>query len=184
VGVRPAPDAEPGRWLLRSDVGWMDLVRFGPPGFDAYVRIAFSDESSLLGDGEDPVLRSALATLAGHTTTPSVAYAAIWEGWTGAAQRPAAPVLRLRHRTMLLFTGAVDELRDAPTLAWGGSPGQGFQEPHLVWPADRAWCLACEVDEEVEFTVGCAEPAAEALAAALPGAVRRATYGEDAPLYR
>ncbi|RMB58715.1 hypothetical protein EAX62_11280 [Tessaracoccus antarcticus] len=23
--------------------------------------------------------------------------------------------------------------------------------PHLVWPEDRAWCLACEVDEEIEF---------------------------------
>jgi hypothetical protein len=24
-----------------------------------------------------------------------------------------------------------------------------------VWPEDQAWCLACEVDEEIEFTVGC-----------------------------
>jgi hypothetical protein len=53
-----------------------------------------------------------------------------------------------------------------------------------VWPQDQAWCLACEVDEEIEFTVGCSEEAAQALAQARPGAVRRARYGEEAPLYR
>jgi hypothetical protein len=57
-------------------------------------------------------------------------------------------------------------------------------EPHLVWPADRAWCLACEVDEEIEFTVGCSEDAFQALHSAMPGAVRRARYGEQAPVYR
>jgi len=57
-------------------------------------------------------------------------------------------------------------------------------EPHLVWPEDQAWCLACEVDEEIEFTVGCSGEASQALAGALPGAVRRVHYGEPAPLYR
>ena len=84
---------------------------------------------------------------------------------------------------MLLFTGAVDVLRDAPALAWYGA-AHGYQEPHLVWPKDRAWCLACEVDEEIEFTVGCSLDAAQALDRALPGAVRRVHYGDPAPLYR
>ena len=85
---------------------------------------------------------------------------------------------------MLLFTGPVEALRDAPALAWYGSAAGVAQEPHLVWPEDQAWCLACEVDEEIEFTVGCSEEASLALARALPGAVRRARYGEPAPLYR
>jgi hypothetical protein len=51
-------------------------------------------------------------------------------------------------------------------------------EPHLVWPEDQAWFLACEVDEEIEFTVGCSGEASQALAGALPGAVRRVRYGE------
>ena len=85
---------------------------------------------------------------------------------------------------MLLFTGPVGELRDAPALAWYGSAQGCHQEPHLVWPADRAWCLACEVDEEVEFAVGGSAEASEGLAEALPGAVRRAHYGESAPMYR
>jgi hypothetical protein len=53
-----------------------------------------------------------------------------------------------------------------------------------VWPEDRAWCLACEVDEEIEFTAGRSGDAAQALATAFPGAVRGAAYGEPAPLYR
>ena len=97
---------------------------------------------------------------------------------------PQAPRVEIPHRVMLLFTGAVGALRDAPALAWYGSAAGAAQEPHLVWPEDQAWCLACEVDEEIEFTVGCSEEASEALAGALPGAVRRVRYGESAPMYR
>ena len=100
------------------------------------------------------------------------------------ATLPQAPRVEIPNRVMLLFTGPVDALRDAPALAWYGSAAGVAQEPHLVWPADQAWCLACEVDEEIEFTVGCSGEAAQALASALPGAVRRVRYGEPAPLYR
>jgi hypothetical protein len=147
-----------------------------------YVRVAFADVADL--DGEDPSLRTALATLAGHTTTPSSGYAAIWEGWTSREPAPRAPRVSIPNREMLLFTGSVDELRDAPALAWYGSAQGIYQEPHLVWPEDRAWCLACEVDEEIEFTVGCSVDASRALARALPGAVRRVRYGQDSPMYR
>jgi hypothetical protein len=188
--IRPAPDADAARWLLRSDVDWWDLVRYGPPGFDAYVRIAFSRESEtevVNSSDEVPVdaVRTALATLASYTTTPASGYAAIWEGWISGASVPQAPRVEIPNRAMLLFTGPVEALRDAPALAWYGSAaGVEQQEPHLVWPEDQAWCLACEVDEEIEFTVGCSGDASQALARALPGAVRRVTYGEPAPMYR
>jgi hypothetical protein len=182
--VRPAEDAQEGQWLLRSDVHWWDLVRYGPPDFNVYVRIAFAqppDDADL--PGEDPAIRLALATLATFTATP-VAYAAVWEGWTSSASPPQAPRVPIPNRSMLLFTGPVGALRDAPALAWYGSAQGVYQEPHLVWPEDHAWCLACEVDEEIEFTVGCSDDAAQALTDALPGAVRRVKYGEAAPLYR
>jgi hypothetical protein len=83
----------------------------------------------------------------------------------------------------LLFTGPVEVLTDAPALAWRGASAGILQEPHLVWPADHAWCLACEVDEEIEFTVGCSSAAATALTSAVPG-VRAVGYGVEAPLYR
>jgi hypothetical protein len=182
--VRPAANADAARWLLRSHAYWWDLVRYGPPGFDVYVRIAFAhDAVDVDQGGEEPALRAALATLATYTATPASGYAAIWEGWTGGDPAPEAPRVDIPHRAMLLFSGPVDVLRDAPALAWYGS-ARGYQEPNLVWPEDQAWCLACEVDEEIEFTVGCSLDASQALARVLPGAVRRVRYGEPAPLYR
>jgi hypothetical protein len=183
--VRPAANADAARWLIRSDVHWWDLVRYGPPGFDVYVRIALAEDGDEAGrEGEDPALRTALATLVRHTTTPERGYAAIWEGWISGDPAPRAPRVAIPNRVMLLFTGPVEELRDAPALAWYGFADGVYQEPHLVWPEDHAWCMACEVDEEIEFTVGCSTGASEALARALPGAVRQVLYGESAPMYR
>ena len=84
---------------------------------------------------------------------------------------------------MLLFTGPVGVLRDAPALAWYGS-AQGYQEPHLVWPEDQAWCLACEVDEEIEFTVGVPGTPPRLWLGPCPALFVRVGYGEPAPLYR
>ena len=187
--IRPAADPDAAQWLLRSDVDWWDLVRYGPPGFDVYVRIALAqdvgaDAGNRSGEALVDAVRAALAALGSYTATPSKAYAAIWEGWTSMAPRPQVLRVEIPNRAMLLFTGPVEALRDAPALAWYGSAACVFQDPHLVWPEDQAWCLACEVDEEIEFTVGCSGEASQALATALPGAVRRVRYGEPAPLYR
>jgi hypothetical protein len=189
TGIRPAEDAGAAQWLLRPDVDWWDLVRYGPPGFEVYVRIAFPRDSGagadhLSGEEQADAVRTALTALTSFTTTPSQGYAAIWEGWVSRRPVPQAPRVEIPHRVMLLFTGPVDVLRDAPALAWYGSAAGLGQEPHLVWPQDHAWCLACEVDEEIEFTVGCSTQASQALARALPGAVRRVPYGEPAPMYR
>ena len=189
TAIRPAADADAAQWLLRADVGWQDLVRYGPPGFDVYVRIAFPQDSEAdagnpSGEAPADAVRTALTTLASYTTTSFKGYAAIWESWTSRAATPQAPRVEIPHRAMLLFTGPVAALRDAPALAWYGSAAGITQEPHLVWPEDQAWCLACEVDEEIEFTVGCSGEASQALARALPGAVRRVHYGAPAPMYR
>jgi hypothetical protein len=170
--VRAAPNLEAAEWLLDADVSWSDLVRYGPPSFPAYVRICFA------GDNEADTVRDALMLLEAYTVTPDLGFAAIWEGWTGTESAASAPRVSIPNRTMLLFTAPVRYLRDAATLAWYGAPTRRGQEPHLVWPEDQAWCLACEVDEEIEFTVGCSEEAARALADHLPGIVRRVAYGE------
>ena len=187
--IRPAANAGAAQWLLRADVDWRDLVRYGPPGFDVYVRIGFphdseADAGNPSGEAAVDAVHAALTALGSYTTTPARGYAAIWEGWTSRVPVPQAPRAEIPHRAMLLFTGPVEALRDAPALAWYGSAAGVGQEPHLVWPEDQAWCLACEVDEEIEFTVGCSEDASQALARALPGGVRRVHHGEPAPMYR
>src|SRR5262249_60043421 len=115
---------------------------------------------------------AALAALGSHTATPSRGYAAIWEGWVSPPPlAPQAPRVEIPNRAMLLFTGPVDALRDAPALAWYGSAADGSPEPHLVWPEDQAWGLACEVDEEIEFTAGCSDQASPPLANPFPAPV-------------
>jgi hypothetical protein len=82
--------------MLRSDVDWWDLVRYGPPGFDVYVRIALPQYSGADADhpsGEAPAdtVRTALTVLGSYTATPAQGYAAIWEGWVSRATLPQAP---------------------------------------------------------------------------------------------
>jgi hypothetical protein len=184
--VQPAADAGAARWLLQADVSWQDLVTYGPPGFAVYVRIALSHAEVVTQSDEKPVdsIRAALAALASYTTTADRGYAAVWEGWGGGPPSPQAPRVDIPNRAMLLFTGSVQALRDAPALAWYGSAAGVNQEPNLVWPEDHAWCLACDVDEEIEFTVGCSSEASKTLSGALPGAVRRVHYGERVPTCR
>jgi hypothetical protein len=185
VEIWPAADTGAAQWLLRSEVAWQDLVRYGPPGFALYVRIAFAQGPGAdAGGSPGDAVRVALMTLGAYTATASQGYAAVWEGWVSGSPAPRAPRVEIPHRAMLLFTGPVAALRDAPALAWYESAAGVAAGPHLVWPEDQAWCLACEADEEIEFTVGCSREASQALAQALPGTVRQVRYGEPAPLYR
>jgi hypothetical protein len=120
--IRPAADTDAAQWLLRSHVDWWHLVRYGPPGFDVYVRIALPQYSEADADdpsGEAPAdaMRAVLATLGSYTTTPSRGYAAIWEGWVSGDLAPQAPRVEIPNRAMLLFTGPVEALRDAPRVA-------------------------------------------------------------------
>ena len=62
AGIRPAEDASAANWLMPSQSAWWDLVRYGPPGLDTYVRVAFQDSLD--------AVQVTLATLGEHTTTP------------------------------------------------------------------------------------------------------------------
>ena len=111
--ILPAADADAARWLLLPDVDWWDLVRYGPPGFDVYVRIAFRHDSEtdvVYSSGESAVdaVRAALATLASSTSTLDRGFAAICEGWMrrGVDSSSAASGIHnlsaLRHERKLL----------------------------------------------------------------------------------
>ncbi|MET0763475.1 MAG: hypothetical protein ABWY29_01320 [Blastococcus sp.] len=73
----------------------------------------------------------------------------MWEGWGWVARGPPADALagpRLRHpgRDYLVFGGplrAALRMGEQVTDDWF-SP----QSPNLMWPDDRSWCLASEID--------------------------------------
>jgi hypothetical protein len=101
-----------------------------------------------------------------HTSTPEACLFCMWDGWgwdtamyVALPGEPPIPLpdpvppevrygprVRLPGRDYLLYTGPADA-----ALAFAGSPGQ---TPNLWWPADRAWCVASEVDLSWSYVGG------------------------------
>ncbi|TRW44944.1 hypothetical protein [Georgenia yuyongxinii] len=149
--------------------------------------------SSELWDGGEPpagnlplpALEALVDLLTGYTTTAEDCYFAMWEGWgshNGASTRitltdgegstveqmpalyPPAPALELPGREYRVFRGplgAMTELAqyDGAALPW-------TQSPSLFWPADRAWCVATEIDFDSTLVAGTAQVIDAVLAAA------------------
>lgn len=117
--------------------------------------------------------------LARYTRTPDDCYFALWEGWgwqhTGAhavihaspgsrqtanpEQIPkrrqlilSGPKFSLSGRTYLLFGGAIDS---ATRIGHWANPSWFIpQSPSILWPADHAWCVATEVDNDSTLVGG------------------------------
>lgn len=131
----------------------------------------------LEGHLDTAVLQPLLAVLAEHTTTPGDCFFGLWDGFgeihgspavAVAASRPerrerqaaeravppafapdvlAGPRVRIPNRDYLLFRGALSQAGQ-----WGAadlSPGRPrrLNSPNLMWPADRAWFVATEIDQ-------------------------------------
>lgn len=75
------------------------------------------------------------------------AFHAVWDGfgtWTDSELvdgRPTGPLLRLPGRKFRVFRGPVAELRQ-----WPGMEAAWDQSANLVWPEDRSWVIATEID--------------------------------------
>jgi hypothetical protein len=106
------------------------------------------DDSPAEGHLPAPVAARLAAVLRRHTGTPDDCWFGLWQGWTGALS--TRPLLRLPGREHLLVRGPV-ELAAANLAA---EPAE--QSANLWWPADRAWCVATDVDLMSTY-VGCSE---------------------------
>lgn len=125
------------------------------------------------GDLAPEVLQRLTRILADRTETPDDCFFALWEGFgdirggsavavasSGAAEaRPAptippafpaevleGPRLHLTARSYLLFRGPLEAAGQ-----WGAAPlipgwARPINSPNLMWPADRAWFAATEID--------------------------------------
>lgn len=95
-------------------------------------------------------LADIMRTAAEHTSTTDDITAAVWTGWgfqSGTLAR--GPFLELPDRQYVLLATSTEELAN-PAWPWDAEIGwgdgfSGFM-PQLIWPADRAWAIASEID--------------------------------------
>ncbi|MCK6211908.1 hypothetical protein KZX45_15285 [Georgenia sp. EYE_87] len=123
-----------------------------------------------------PALRTLCDVLMEHTGTPGDCYFALWVGWGqlsggrtvltldghGPPSPPlldprerAGPKVRLPGREYHLLRGPLEAMTelvryDGPGVWW-------TQSPSLFWPADRAWCVATEIDLDSTLVGGSRE---------------------------
>jgi hypothetical protein len=104
-----------------------------------------------------------------HTSTPDRIFLALWEGWGGTVTQErldesvvpadllAADLLDVGNgfRRYLVVRGSIRNLQIPPWPGEGPVPNE--ETPNLAWPADRAWCLATEIDFDSTLVGGSAE---------------------------
>lgn len=162
MSVTLCSDVSAAAWIDSADLSWGRLVCLGPDGFERYARLRFIPDPERPDQHEgdvptagDPApeieqLRTAADVLRAHTSTPQSCFFGLWDGWgIFPADGPAKPAWVVPDRDFFLFHGPLDALGDEaqwrPVLR---SSGQGWwlPTPAFVWPEDRAWCLAKDVD--------------------------------------
>jgi hypothetical protein len=149
------------------------MISTAPPAGPQTPACSWPGGQPQAGNLAPAALGDVLEILAGHTADPADCYHAVWEGWgwlhaDGAAsfachgsdsprvhppppsppalpeQVLAGPRLNHPHRGYLLFHGplrAALRIGHQVTADW-----RLPQSPNLLWPADRSWLLATEID--------------------------------------
>ncbi|MWV48513.1 hypothetical protein GRS96_04385 [Rathayibacter sp. VKM Ac-2803] len=132
-----------------------------------------SDVYSPPRTGELPLdeLAAIAGVLALSTATPDDCLAAFWEGFGLVA---SAPYLELPGRDCLLFALDVRALTDtrwARDSGFADASGLTVQTPMALWPEDRAWYLASEIDFDSTVVGGSRELVDALLALAAEGTI-------------
>ncbi len=174
----PLQDARAADWFADADVNVWTKIAFGPPGYPAYVRVFFVNETER-SDFADPAMPEIVDLLGEHTTSAEECFVALWEGY-GAGSLPPGPRFDIVEpgvgsvRRYVLLRSALDQLFKLGTF----EPGETlYEEAHAIWPADRSWFIAADVDPEW-CTVGTTHEAAFEILADPRFDAESISYGE------
>ncbi|MDE0129088.1 MAG: hypothetical protein OXQ86_05940 [Gammaproteobacteria bacterium] len=142
-----------GGWIVDELAGGdlVPLIRSG----DAW--IGGPSEGSLAPD----LARSLKGLLATATANPDSCWFGIWEGYGHLTEsQREAPAISAPARRWHLFR--------APLTAIDQSffDDGGHLSANLIWPEDRSWCIATEIDAEATYIAGSEELVARVLATA------------------
>jgi hypothetical protein len=161
---------------------------------------------------ETAQLLAVLESLTGYSRTPDDCYFCLWDGWgsdiwggdgvrivdpqatvvrQGPQIAPAFPSSVLRgpkvvvpNRAYYLFRGSVPDFGNwGAADLWPGQPRLHMPNPAFIWPADRAWCVANDIDPHWAG-IGADVPAIDRLLADPRLDVVAADPRQDQPAYR
>ncbi|MEV6901170.1 hypothetical protein [Amycolatopsis sp. NPDC051372] len=163
-------DTSVAHWLLESGTPDGQLMLFGPTGYEAYARIRFIPDPTEPRQQEADVrlpldhkpdlwqTQRVIHRLAGFTTAKD-GYFCVWEGYSDLPLPTYHDLFELPHRRYAIFKGPLTAIDD-----WADELGSGqpIAPPAFVWPGDRAWCVAVDVDPHWAG-VGAASEAIQAL---------------------
>jgi hypothetical protein len=195
VALEVCADLSPADWLVANELAgldWWRLVTVGPDGFERQARLRFSPDPAWEGQSENDLgdlgpdrpteqdlLAVAAEVLASHTTTPDDCFFARWDGWPA---RLDGPTFDLPNRAYHLLRGTVGDL-----IGWiAAGPWTTAHDaypPAFVWPADRSWCIAADVDPHFAG-IGASSAAIDALLADSRIDVVDLPPGVEPPFYR
>ncbi len=203
MALAPCADVSPASWLTASATDPWQLIRFGPAGFAGYARLRFIPDPRTAGQSENDVdvdanvepeaalVRRALDVLARHTATPDDCFFCLWEGWGSAFHgrgglriADIGPKVPIPYRECFLFRGPLTDFGDwAAADLLPGMPRTDMPNPAFIWPADRSWCVADDVDPHWAG-IGASSAAIDELVRAAGLDITRADPTEPQPEYR
>ena len=187
-------DVSASDWLVGQDMPWYQLSAKGPVGFPAYARLRFlpdipseGQQTTDLGFAESWYVENpgqfatVLELLSGYTSTPDNCYFCLWDGWGCEVIGDDIPIVKIPNRDYWLFRGALTDWDD-----WGHDVqfdprGASDADPAFIWPADRAWCVANDVDPDFAVIGGPTEAIELLIAAPRIDAVTVAPYTPKDP---
>lgn len=164
--LRPAPTSAIADWIVSAGEGtWGHVDSMVPAVFGAYVLVLYPlyddddvpvrwadwpvqpvpiDVQDSFGGNPRSVLPLMSAALRSATTTPDECRFGIWTG-NDSSQIPdqLGPVLDWPRglRDYYLYRGPLDA-----ALTYGNDVTDSWLGPNQIWPADRAWFFAADID--------------------------------------
>lgn len=113
------------------------------------------------GNLDSRVLRHLVEILDPYTRRPTPCYFGLWSGWGYINQRPPGsraapdashtPQLALPGRDYILYRGPLSAYTGFGCDDWGTWDPQS---PNLLWPEDRSWFVATDVDLDSTIVAG------------------------------
>lgn len=191
IALEQPKDMSPADWIISAAEtdGWAKIAVSGPGGFSNYVRLLFVPDPSFPGQRENDVdfnrsgpsmperrqLRSAIRVLDDHTTTPGAYYFAIWVGNADIEMPSPESIFSIPNRDYFLLYGQLDLVASRSMATFPLDPGS-LPDPAFIWPSDRSWVIANDVDPHFA-TIGASAEAIDCLLR--NGQIDTVRYGRD-----